>query len=174
MAQAPPLTVLPFQAVSGSYRMRDFHASARSQKTGHGADRFTCPLTRADQTARQPDARHDRGPHGEQRPRVSPARRGSPQRHDQHARRLTRLQGPQPVGNATPSTGPKNEASSGTAGQDQDPCSPAKNTAHSLSAPASRYSGWSHGGSHPDGWHFTLRTHVGNGQRSAAGGQEPI
>ena len=29
MAQAPPLTVLPFQAVSGSYRMRHLYASAR-------------------------------------------------------------------------------------------------------------------------------------------------
>ena len=38
MAQAPPLTVPPFQAVSGSYRMRHLHASASSQETGHGAD----------------------------------------------------------------------------------------------------------------------------------------
>ena len=29
MAQAPPLTVQPFQAVFGSYRMRHLYASAR-------------------------------------------------------------------------------------------------------------------------------------------------
>ncbi len=33
MAQAPPLAVPPFQAVSGSYRMRHPHASASSQET---------------------------------------------------------------------------------------------------------------------------------------------
>ena len=32
------LTVPPFQAVSGSYRMRHLHASASSQETGHDPD----------------------------------------------------------------------------------------------------------------------------------------
>jgi hypothetical protein len=45
MAQAPPLTVRPFQAVFGSYRMRHLHASASSQETGHEQTRFTCILT---------------------------------------------------------------------------------------------------------------------------------
>jgi len=36
--KTPPLTVPPFQAVSGSYRMRHLHASASSQETGDDPD----------------------------------------------------------------------------------------------------------------------------------------
>ncbi len=57
MAQAPPLTVPPFQAVSGSYRMRHPHASARSQETGMAQTRFTCTLIKADEPACQSYAR---------------------------------------------------------------------------------------------------------------------
>ncbi len=61
MAQAPPLTVPPLRAVSGSYRIRHPYASASQpvggQETGHGADRFTCSLTKADEPACQSYAR---------------------------------------------------------------------------------------------------------------------
>ena len=57
MAYAPPLTLPPFRAVSGSYRMRHLHASASSQEAGMAQTRFTCTLTRADEPACQAYAR---------------------------------------------------------------------------------------------------------------------
>ena len=57
MAQAPPLTVPPFQAVSGSYRMRHLHASASSQETDDGADPIHLHAHQADEPACQSYAR---------------------------------------------------------------------------------------------------------------------
>ncbi len=55
MAQAPPWTVPPFQAVSGSYRMRHPHASASQPRRPTMAQtRFTCTLTRADEPPASP------------------------------------------------------------------------------------------------------------------------
>jgi hypothetical protein len=67
MTPAPPLTVPPFQAVSGSYRMRHLHASASSQETGDGADPIHLHAQRGGRTRmRVLGARHHRGRPGSQ------------------------------------------------------------------------------------------------------------
>ena len=62
------LTVPPFQAVFGSYRMRHLHASPRSQETGHDPDPFHLhpPPRRSTPTPILRMSDHHRPPRGQQ------------------------------------------------------------------------------------------------------------